>query len=583
MKYKLIYISLISLLVLSSCASLRKSPVSTVAAIQLTEEQQRDFDFNFYEGLRLKEEGQLPEALASFEKCMQINPNDAGLLAEISLNKLLTGNTDEGIAYMEKALKLDPDNWWYNSHLINVYSNMKRYDEAIVLAEKLLKQYPRKEAVYNFLIPLYKETEQINKAIGLYDELEKITGVNEAITFDKLRMYIFLDKIKKANQEIDQLIMKYPYENKYKLIKGDFLNQLGEKEKAYEIYIAVLENEPENPYAYLSLSEYYGQQGDKKKSLEYIVLALKNGQLDLETKMEILGQHIENLLRSDVKIDETEALFQMLIDHYPLEEAVHNYYAAYLLYMNRADDAISVYESMLNINGGNPQTWLSLVQIHFSKQEFQQALEISDRAIEASTDKLLFYFYKALSYQLLDSATLSLSTLQKARELFPTSEDTQLKSNILATMGDLYQSLEMNDSAYIAYDQSLEFNPENIQTLNNYAYYLSLEKRELSKAERMSAKTVNKEPKNSTYLDTYAWIFYQQGNYSLAKFYIERAIDNLEKDQDPGVLYEHYGDILWMLGNNDEKAKEMWQKAYDAGVKTDELKEKINNHGWERE
>lgn len=582
MKYKLIYISLISLLVLSSCASMRKSPTNSVAVVQLSEEQQRDFDFNFYEGLRLKEDGLFNEALASFEKCMLINPKDAGLLAEVSLNKLITGNTEEGIAYMEKALELDPDNWWYNSHLISVYSNMKRYDDAIVIAEKLLKQYPRKEAVYNYLIPLYKQTEQINEAITLYDELEKITGVNEAITFDKLRMYIFLDKIKKANQEIDRLIQKYPYENKYKLIKGDFLNQLGEKEKAYEIYLSVLENEPENPYAYLSLSEYYSQQGDEKKALEYIVLALKNGQLDLETKMEILGQHIENLLRSDVKIDETEALFQMLIDHYPLEEAVHNYYAAFLLYMNRADDAVSVYESMLNINRNSPQTWLSLMQIPFSKQNYVQALEVADRAIIASDDNLQFYFYKSLSYQLLDSIPQSLNTLKQAKELFPNSEDTQLKSNIMANMGDLYQKLELNDSAYLAYDLSLEFNPENIQTLNNYAYYLSLEKRELNKAERMSAKTINKEPKNSTYLDTYAWVFYQQGNYSLAKFYIERAIDNLGDDQDPGVLYDHYGDILWMLGNNDAKAKEMWVKAYEAGVQTKELKDKIENNGWER-
>ena len=513
MKYKLIYISLISLLVLGSCASLRKSQTSTVAVVQLTEEQQRDFDFNFYEGLRLKEEGLYPDALVSFEKCLLINPKDAGLLAEISLNKLMTGNTEEGIAHMEKALELDPDNWWYNSHLINVYSNMKRFDEAIVLAEKLLKQYPRKEAVYNYLIPLYKETEQISKAIELYDELEKITGVNEAITFDKLRMYIFLDKIKKANQEIDRLIQKYPYENKYKLIKGDFLNQLGEKEKAYEIYVSVLENEPENPYAYLSMSEYYNQQGDEKKGLEYIVLALKNGQLDLETKMEILGQHIENLLRSDVKINETEALFQMLIDHYPLEEAVHNYYAAFLLYMDRAPDAVSVYESMLNINSRNPQTWLNLMQIYFSKQDYTQAIEVADRALIASDNNLQFYFFKSLSYQLLDSIPESINTLRIAKSLFGTSEDAQLKSNIMANMGDLYQQLELTDSAFVAYDESLEFNPENIQTLNNYAYYLSLEKKELSKAERMSAKTVTKEPKNSTYLDTYAWVFYQQGNY----------------------------------------------------------------------
>jgi len=117
--------------------------------------------------------------------------------------------------------------------------------------------------------------------------------------------------------------------------------------------------------------------------------------------------------------------------------------------------------------------------------------------------------------------------------------------------------------------------------MNNYAYYLSLEKLELKKAEKMSAKTVELEPKNSTYLDTYAWILYQQGSYSLAKFYIERAIDNLSKEVEKGEVLEHYGDILWM-SNQDEKALEMWQKSLDAGNKTDKLKLKIENKGWKR-
>ena len=119
--------------------------------------------------------------------------------------------------------------------------------------------------------------------------------------------------------------------------------------------------------------------------------------------------------------------------------------------------------------------------------------------------------------------------------------------------------------------------------MNNYAYNLSLDKSDLAKAERLSAKTIEKEPRNSTYLDTYAWIFYQQGNYSLAKFYMERAISYLTAEQNAGVYYDHYGDILWMTRTNDEKALENWKKAWNAGVQTDELKQKIENKGWKRD
>jgi len=167
-----------------------------------------------------------------------------------------------------------------------------------------------------------------------------------------------------------------------------------------------------------------------------------------------------------------------------------------------------------------------------------------------------------------------------------TVEQAELKSYFYAQIADIYFKFEKKDSAFVNYEASLAANPKNIMVMNNYAYYLSLDKKDLKKAERMSSKTVELEPKNSTYLDTYAWILYQQGNYSLAKFYIERAIENLSKDEEGGVVLEHYGDILWMNskdnGKDDAKALELWQKSYNSGNKTEELKLKITNKGWKR-
>ena len=154
------------------------------------------------------------------------------------------------------------------------------------------------------------------------------------------------------------------------------------------------------------------------------------------------------------------------------------------------------------------------------------------------------------------------------------SASSAVISSFYGQIGDIYYKLNNKEKAFLNYEKALEQNPANVYVMNNYAYYLSEEKLDLRKAERMSAKTVELEPKNSTYLDTYAWILYQQGNFSLAKFYIERAVDNLEKEHDPGVILEHYGDILLAL-KNEKKALEMWQKAWDSGKTDEELKIKI--------
>jgi tetratricopeptide (TPR) repeat protein len=94
----------------------------------------------------------------------------------------------------------------------------------------------------------------------------------------------------------------------------------------------------------------------------------------------------------------------------------------------------------------------------------------------------------------------------------------------------------------------------------------------LDKAERMSGKVIERFPDNSTYLDTYAWVLFKKGNYTLAKFYMEAAIKY--GGEDNAVMLEHYGDILFML-NKLEEAKQYWEKAKENGGTSEVLLQKI--------
>jgi predicted negative regulator of RcsB-dependent stress response len=61
-------------------------------------------------------------------------------------------------------------------------------------------------------------------------------------------------------------------------------------------------------------------------------------------------------------------------------------------------------------------------------------------------------------------------------------------------------------------------------------------------------------------------------DYTLAKFYMESAIKN--GGDKNGVIVEHYGDILFMMGQK-EKAMEQWKKAQETGDFSEFLVEKI--------
>jgi tetratricopeptide (TPR) repeat protein len=108
--------------------------------------------------------------------------------------------------------------------------------------------------------------------------------------------------------------------------------------------------------------------------------------------------------------------------------------------------------------------------------------------------------------------------------------------------------------------------------LNNWAYYLSQRKEKLDKAEEMSLMTIEIESTNPTYLDTYAWILYQQNKLDKATEYIEKAL--MWGGNSNAVIVEHYGDILYKAGNT-EKAQEQWEKAKTLGKGSVLLEKKI--------
>ena len=183
-----------------------------------------------------------------------------------------------------------------------------------------------------------------------------------------------------------------------------------------------------------------------------------------------------------------------------------------------------------------------------------------------------FYYYKAIGLYQTGNLQEALETYRKATSQITAESNTELVSDIYAAMGDLYHVSEQPEEAYHCYDSALVYNPSNILVLNNYAYYLSEENKELDKAEQMSQRTIKAEPNNATYLDTYAWILYKQERYEEALTYIERALatDSVASD----VLYEHAGDICYRMGDT-ARAVSYWKQALEVQRKAEAVEEKL--------
>lgn len=567
--------------VVSSCSSLKQARgAGEMTGTGLTESEEKQFFYYYYEAVRLRDQGLYDQAMDAFLLCYAIDSLDAGLNSDLGLLYASIGMTDRSEALLAKAVELQPKNWWYNLRLINLLAERKKFDRAVQLAVALQKNYPHKEDVYYMLASLYAQLGETSKAVDAYNVMERMVGINETLSLEKFRLYARAKQNKKAVAEIDRLVEAFPSETRYKVLRGDIYMQQQQPDMALAVYESVLAEDPRNPYVYISLSEYYNAQSQPDKAMEMIVNALRNEQLDVDTKMGILGKYIENLLADKKKIDETEELFKMLVEYYPLEEQVHAYYATFLQYQGRKEEMLDELETLLYINPANEGAWVQRLQVYMTDKDWNRVVETATKALESLPEAPSLYFYKSVALVQLKEYEKALDTATAAIALFESgkADNKALQSDFYSQVGDLYFNLNDKAKAFEAYENALKLNPGNVYTMNNYAYYLSLEGENLRRAERLSAQTVEAEPKNSTFLDTYAWILYKQKSYSLAKFYIERAIDNMNKEEDNSVLFDHCGDILWANGEK-EKAVEMWRKAQEAGMDTEVLRKKIAEAG----
>ena len=167
------------------------------------------------------------------------------------------------------------------------------------------------------------------------------------------------------------------------------------------------------------------------------------------------------------------------------------------------------------------------------------------------------------------------TSLEQSRKL--STGNIQLIGEINGMLGDTYNGLKDYPKSDRAYEDALAFNPSNDYVLNNYSYYLALRKENLEKAEKMSSQLVKEHPDNANYLDTYAWVLYAREKYRDAKKAMERAI---ETGGAGAAHFEHYGDILFRLGQTDE-AVTQWKKARGLQTTNAALDRKISNRSIE--
>ncbi len=573
----------VTVLMLTSCGGIRSVRTAKTTAkadgaslmkeTLLSAEQQRKYDYFFLEAMRMKGKNEYDAAFGLLQHCLDINPTASSALYEISQYYMFLRQVPQGQVALEQAVAFAPDNYWYSQGLVSLYQQQNELDKAAALLEKMVTRFPSKQDPLFSLLDIYSRQEKYNDVISTLNRLEKRLGKNEQLSMEKFRIYLQMKDDKKAFQEIESLVQEYPMDMRYQVILGDVYLQNGKKQEAYDAYQKVLAVEPDNPMALFSMASYYEQTGQKELYQQQLDTLLLNKKVTSDTKISVMRQVIAENEQSSAK-DSTQVivLFDRMMKQDMDDPQIPMLYSQYLLSKNMEQEAVPVLEQVVDLDPTNKATRLMLVSAAVKKEDYKQIIKVCEPGIEATPDALELYYYLAIAYHQAEQGDSVLSVCNRALEHITPDTRKEVVSDFYSIMGDIYHTKKQMTEAYAAYDSALVYNPSNIGALNNYAYYLSVERRDLDKAEEMSYKTVKAEPNNSTYLDTYAWILFEKGNYAEARIYIDNAMKNDGEKSD--VIVEHCGDIYFMTSDV-EGALNYWKKALEMGSESKMLKQKI--------
>ncbi len=444
--------------------------------------------------------------------------------------------------------------------------------EVVDIYTALAERYTDKPELQFELANAYADNGELQKAINILNKLEKSTGISEAITLNKFRLYSQMNKKEQAFDEIQQIINKNPADPRYLILMGDLYLEDDQPDKALQYYDRAGQIDRNFPALILSMVNYYEIIDNKAASQAELRQAITGSSLDVETKLQLLTRYLGILQQQKQDLKQANQLFETLFEQYPNNTQLNMIYGNVLVLQNDKAGAMEQFEIYTRDNPDDPAGYDQMIRIALPDENMEKIREITTEALKHLPQEPQFYYYLGASHYQQKNYKEALNVFEEGLKHAVISNPL-LESDFHGQIGDLNYFLGNKETAFQSYEKALKLHPQNLSVLNNYSYYLSLERKDLDKAEQMSGITIKAEPMNPTFLDTYGWVLYEQGSYVMAKIYIEKAIE-YSKENPSADVFEHYGDVLYKTGDQ-EKAREQWKRAKELESDSDTLDKKI--------
>ena len=524
----------------------------------------------FFSALREKTVENFTLATEEFNQILSMDPQNDATLFELANLAKLKNNYTGARDFLEKAVTVKPENEWYWVALADCYEKNNEIDKLENVFNELIKINPDKVDYYYDKANVFFLQRRYDDALAVYKQIEEISGITDDLVAKRQAIYLKQGKIDQAAADMETMIKANPTQVRYYLFLAEVYNSNNLQDKALATLQSAEKIDPDNGQVHLALADIYRDKKDNDRSFKELNAAFAIPDLDIDQKLKIVLNYVPKFPDPNAKASALE-LSRLLTVAHPDDSRSFALYGDMLVQNGKYKEAKENYRKSIQMNGQVYEVREQLIRLELGDNDIDGALKDGQDALSLFPNQAWLNYLVGVCYQQKKDFKKALEYVKNASEL--ETQDKELLSQAYSSLGDCYHSLNDLTKSDQAYDKALSYNPDNSYTLNNYAYYLSIRGIQLEKAAEMSKHSNELQPDMASFEDTYAWILFKQKKYAEAKNWMEKALAH-NKDNSP-VQYEHYGDILFQLGNADA-ALQNWKKAKDNGGGSAILDRKIN-------
>lgn len=520
-----------------------------------------------YQAIQAEKQGDKRSALDLYEHAWHLDDRNAELAFALSKLYREQGQRAKADSLVERSYALDSTNVSVMIAYVSKLSSEQKNEQVISILERWLQHNPSDEIISQILAYVYTQGQQIDKAIKLYTKLREDNKslYNEYAKYSLqiADLYSDSDRPTEARRELDHLLQAFPAEASIQLRVLDFLIS-----KGYEAEVLpVLERLDKQGTVsqsdlYPFYLRYYTLIKDDANHERILTEILDEPRISGEQKVSDWMAFLTPKSEGGVISDSYNWVFDKIIAMHPDDTKAKLSYARILEAQQHRDKSIEILSALTKTMPENNEVWNLLFFQLMVQSRHKELIALNRQAVQYHPAEWRTVFFTSIAYYQEEQVQQAIHYLRaQIARLVPLSVEDYGLSKLWGQLGDLYDAVGDKKHSFQAYEESLTHDQDNAEVLNNYAYQLALEGKELEKAERLALRGLKVDKDNENLLDTYAWILYLKGQYSLADLYMRKAMEQAGEDIS-GTYYDHYGFVQWAQGNKDE-ARKLWQQALE--------------------